>query len=261
MKFILTVLIFSMFTIYNTSCSNYTHSIHPLKPTQLQFQHKKILLEDYDEYGLFESGENAFYRQGFFMYGLYVYGLLDIEIAEQYCQTVSYVCYEHKQGCMSRPQDKSIDEPLPGNRWMSRDDYFGMLLGLHFVRNIHGCADPWIDKFNAWIHSKDGLKLKKYDVWSPFHKSIFSRADYNEGTYILADGVNYLNAKHICNKPRNDTSDKLLLMAYTLIIRTTETTFFAEAWNDYCHQKWNFNEVLEIYYGGHSLRYILWDTL
>ncbi len=230
-----------LFLLFIVGCSNSLYRPMPELSRAEALEMKNILRQNFDSYGLFEPGENAYYQQGQYIMALFYHKILTAEDVGQFCDSVELVIDRDRKCFYSRPE--------AGSRVMSPDDYFGLMAGLYFGQKINSCTKQYIDVLYSWKKSHK-LKLASGMIWKPYHDIIFERFHgENSRHFYFWDFFNNLNAENICNKPEKDTSDKLLLMTYTSFMRHEHPTSWLKKWDSYCHRKVDFNRALEIYYG------------
>lgn len=190
------------------------------------------------------------YRYGYFMMALSKHGILDEETATKFCVQANSLKFESPRGMYSFPV-------APFDRIQTRDDYLGTLLGAYFVGKQFACGRDLV----AWLYNNgDSLKLKN-DIWSPTHVVYFERA-FKLGYrihYTPLDLTDYMFAQHTCEKPANETSDKLLMMARLLIDQDIGAT--KTIWSDslyrFCRERVDYDYTVDYYYQGDPLAELL----
>lgn len=202
------------------------------------------------------------YRYGYFIYALYIHNILEKEDVQNFCSSIDFLIDQKRQGFHSLP----YWDPLPGDhgRFMTRDDYQGMLLGLYFAKRFmpHSDASKHIKLLNQWFDTPKGLNLKEGEIWGPWHEICFERADGQIHNYYATwDMLDYTGgAKVTCSRKGNE-SNKLLRMTCIIIARYETPTYWSEASDEFCHDSVNFNNILDIYYGNDPLGKLLKDII
>lgn len=238
------------------SCSNIIDIPSPTIPKEEALILKDQLRSDFT-YANCENkvGVNCFYRYGFYIYGLHKHNILTSEDVQDYCNLARYTVVEEENGMHSLPNWIEVTNNGDHGRFMSRDDYFGLLLGMYYGHNYNKCTEYFTDIMVKWWNDKK-IKIGDGSIWSPQHEAPIKRANRSNMNYFIMDMIDYFST---CNS--DSTSSNLLAMTRLLVAKDFEPSYYTEKLYTKCKDKYSYNELLNIYYGDNPLGKLLQNTL
>lgn len=251
MKYFIFILCF-----FILSCGKIGKQPIPIEPEKTDSQYKLELIDS----GLFlDVGQNYMYRYGYYIYALERKGLLLESDAIDFCNSANHLILPDGQsGLIRHPDAKTL---WPDSFLMTRDDYFGALIGAYEIHKHFNYCDSFLKYLYDNMHNGKSLSLTN-DIWSPWHQRCFDRAYGDCGNNALIDfGYYVAGAIPVCDKPEKDTSDKLLDQICIRIASEFCPTIWTEKADEYCHKKVDFNNALNIYYKDDPLGKLLQNTL
>ena len=253
MKNLIAILCFILFTScgYNFKFTPLPHLDNSGNPEILQIKQQ---LEDIRiSTGYIENGVNMMYQYGYYIYALHVNNILLPENVQDFCNQADILKFEAPRGMISHPAAGL-------NRVMSRDDYFGTLLGAVTGCAVNKCACDLVE----WMYNSGKPLQLVHDAWNPVFMNIFERAYKRQShAYFYSwDLVNYSAASEkICATANSNTSNKLLHMAELIIVQDSAPSGWSNGSYNYCKEQNDFNTILNIYYGDKPLGKLLQNTL
>jgi len=204
---------------------------------------KNKLIAKQDKYGLFEQGENAFYRQGWFIVALHKHGILTNTDVDNFV-----IALQSATGrCIKRRPD--ID------RCISKDDAVLIALALWYGQRYSGRATIYLKHW--FFKDKRYMRLDQNMIYAPHYHDFFDRIKYIKKKAFLRDYALRATAQFTCTKPANDTSDKILLSAMLMISQEWNKSYLSKEAYNFCHNRVNYDHALEVYFRGHELQYLL----
>jgi hypothetical protein len=232
-------------------------------------------------------GVNFLYRYGFAIYSYSKHGILTEKDVHKFCDAADQTLLPApRKGYYSVPQGRTYTFDN-SDRVMTRDDYLGLLLGMYFAAKIDDCAKGHLNYLVEVMEDNDeppipprldesdkpndaqgrifddlfvgdiisfykdnileGLELGN-DVWSPYHKQIFQRALKRDKNYRFWDMVGFY-AEYRVVAASGDISKKLLSSVGYILAREHGSNYWTVESDNYIHNKVDFNQTLDAYYG------------
>jgi hypothetical protein len=222
---------------------NYDYTSGNMITRQHALQLKKQLIAKQDKYGLFEKGENAFYRQGWFIVALHKHGILNHNDVTNFVISLRSATTDR---CILRRPDLDY--------CISKDDSVMIGLALFYGRKYSGRAAHYMQHF---FFGKNLYKKLDNMILTPHYVDFFNRVKGKPDTAFLRDASLRATAQITCKKPPHETSDKLLLSAMLMLARDYAPSFFSKEADKFCHKRVNYDRALQIYYPNHELQFLL----
>lgn len=248
MKYIL----LTLFSLFLLSCSqvNYGNKV----PLERAKEIKQVLNDKIDQEGYIEHGVNLMYRHGFYIYALSAHGILDNNDVVRFCNQANILKFYNPNGMIS------TNEPGVEFRIMTRDDYFGTLLGAYYGCKVSQCACDLLE----WLWNDGKLMKLENDIWWFTHSVAFERAFTKEYYihYETWDMQEYTDGLRTCRTKYSDVSSKLLKMVRIMIALDTKTsTIQNNKLYKYCLSENNYDNLFMGYYQGFPLGELLKGTV